>query len=234
MNNCSHCDEPHESITCKWFRLPRDSPDLLAQDHLFAKEIFIGTPDGEHFFRSGAERESSPNGLCIFESLSADMDDMFALGLRQSLMEYLVQNPKLIIKGMPLWRWVLLDALDKKGTAGINEYGFDIDNDTNMRLTDVQINAVVRTYANKILSGMWGGSIEMILFAYIYKLNVHEFEAMPCGGYVRMNMFNYNNASSTEIIRLVFKNNTHYDKLIAFGDLMKIGAHEREVSQRFS
>ena len=95
------------------------------------------------------------------------MVDTFALGLRQSLMEHLVQNPKLIIKGRPLWRWVLLYALDKKGTAGTNEYGFEIDDDTNGQLTDEQSNAVVRTYANKILSGMWGGSIEMILFAYI-------------------------------------------------------------------
>jgi hypothetical protein len=82
---------------------------------------------------------------------------MSAFRLRQILMNYLVANTKLIIKGIPMCRWVLWDALQKKKETGNNQYGIGIDTDMNEDLTDGQMNALVRSYAKKIICGMWEG-----------------------------------------------------------------------------
>jgi hypothetical protein len=144
------------------------------------------------------------------------MPEISAIELRRLLMQYLVANPKLMIKNTPLWKWVLWDALDK-----------GIDFHMTAEPTDAEINVLLAEYASRILDGLWGGAIESTLFAHKFKRNVHEFEVKQGGGYERMNMFNYDGMPNTEIVRVVYQNSTHYERLYPDGDLMNSVANEK-------
>jgi hypothetical protein len=231
MSTCNRCGGDHQDTKCPSFTAPREPAALLAQDGALALATFIGAPDGKSYFRSGLVDVASAMGLCLFEAMCGHMNDMFALDLRQLLMDYLVAHPNLIIKGIPLWRWVLLDAIKKKASPETCGQLDHIETEFGDQPTMAQINVLIRNYANMILAGTWGGAIEMTLFAHVYKLNVHEYVPMQCGGFLRMNMFNYSNAPGTETIRVVYKDNAHYDRLIPHGNLILLGVADIEVRQ---
>jgi hypothetical protein len=208
MDMCNRCGKAHRSHQCGWFAKQRESAALLAQDAPYAGSIYIGTADGDSYFASGTISPSIGDGLCLFRSLRAYVTNLSASELRSYLMKFLVENPKLLIKGTPLWKWVLWDALDK-----------DIDFHMSDQPTDVEINVLVQDYANRILGGLWGGAIEATLFGHVFKLNVHEYESMAAGGYRRMNMFNYSEPT-TFTINVAYKGHNHYDRLYPGGLLL--------------
>ena len=228
MTTCNKCNENHKTNNCIWFKSARESATTIASDGAYALTTFIGTPDGNYYFPLATIKKASPNGLCIFASLCEDMTDMWAFRLRELLMNYLVSHPRMIIKGTPLWRWVLWDAIHNRASPNNSEQQKHIEIGTADEPTDIQINAVVHNYAKMILNGTWGGAIEMTLFAHIYKLNVHQYEEMTDGGYQRMNMFNYSKVSETKTIHVLY-NKTHYDNIIPRGNLTSIEAHESQV-----
>jgi hypothetical protein len=173
---CSKCTGQHHANTCTAYKQPR-STVTIQEDGEYACQVFIGTPDGK-FCCLGGERFAVPaNGLCLFSSLSDILPEINASELRASLMSLVIGNPYLRLKNVPLWQWISWDMYNTENS------------DVDAVLNTQQINALVHKYAQLILNGKWGGAIEIAMFAYYYKVNVHSYIALPAGGYQRMVMF---------------------------------------------
>ena len=66
-------------------------------------------------------------------------------------------------------------------------------------------------YVERISTEGWGGGVEMACCALSRGVNVHVYQQLPSGSFLRFSCWNVDNASHT--VHMLFRGGTHYDSL---------------------
>lgn len=181
---CDKCDGPHETDKCPHFKKVRDDHPDAWSSYGKVKASTSRPGEGAPTVRNAKVMAQPADGSCLFHSLSYGLrDSSTASTLRRDICGYIVKNPDVKIADTAIKDWI----------------AYDSNNDS------------VQSYANRMLSGTWGGGIEMAVLTKMKNVNVHVYEKCQ-EGYRRISTFDAPGAAKT--ISVVYQGRMHYDAIV--------------------
>ena len=186
---CDACDGDHGTENCPYFKLKRSAHlDATSRE---PGEVG-GVHDGNFWVQFAQVDKQDGDGACMFHSLSwLEDNETDHLQMRAAICKWLLENASTTITGtLSVSKWIRWDS-------------------------DCSVEKYVQNMGQ---SGEWGGAIELASFVRCFETNVHVYEKMEDGSYLRIARFDADPNTNIRTVHVLFTpsdngRSNHYDAL---------------------
>ena len=224
---CDKCDGKHVTEQCPYYKTKRGShPD--EQKNFYKKLGGISNLPGQTL-RSARVVRQPGDGSCLFHSMSYGKcnikaflliysnnlsvaglsDGTSASSLRRQICAFIARNPKLLIADTPLSDWVKWDSRGSV-TSYVAKMSCGTFRILSIRVFYYRSCSCVLYISYHIVSGAWGGGIEMACMSLLKNCNVHVYERSRLG-YTRISAFDHpSSPERKKTVKVLYGGGIHY------------------------